>query len=115
DLASDSSARCTGHNMGANYVDAHITDDGCGVVQDSNMPIVLDQYTGLASHIPANSCGSYTQEPHNRNDPALPASNLWSGNKTLGATVIMCGDVQLTGNTTITSAAGGSVLVIENG
>jgi hypothetical protein len=45
---------------------------------------------------------------------ALPASNLWSGSKTLSGTTAVCGDLQLTGNVTVDAAPSG-ILVIENG
>jgi hypothetical protein len=77
--------------------------------------VVADPYSGFASNIPTNTCGSYPQEPAKKKDPPLPASNQWSGAKTLAATTIVCGDLQLTGNTTLTTASPGSVLVIENG
>ena len=73
------------------------------------MPSVSDPYAYLAASIPTNTCSSYPQEP------ALPASNKWTGLKTLPATTIVCGDLQLTGNTTLSTASPGSVLVIENG
>ena len=112
---SDSSANCNGHDLGADYGDAHITDSGCGVVQTSNVPVVPDPYSGLASNIPANTCGgSYPQEPAKHNDPSLPSSNLWSGSKSLSGNVEVCGDLQLTGDVTINAPAG-AVLVIENG
>jgi Flp pilus assembly protein TadG len=113
-IMSDASARCTGHNMGADFGDAHLTDSGCGVAQDSGLPIVSDPYSALKSNIPANPCSSYPQEP-GKNGTPLPAGNLWSGSITLPSTYFVCGDLQLTGNTTITSASGGSILVIENG
>jgi Flp pilus assembly protein TadG len=112
---SNASANCNGHDLGADYGDAHITDNGCGVIQTSNVPIVPDPYAALASNIPANSCsGSYPQEPSKRNDPALPGSNQWTGSKTLSGNVQVCGDLQLTGDVTI-NAPTGAVLVIENG
>jgi Flp pilus assembly protein TadG len=114
DIMSDSGARCNGHDLQANYGDAHLTNSGCGVVQDSNMPLVADPYSGLKSNIPSNPCTSYPQEPSKKGTP-LPASNLWSGGVSLPATYFVCGDLQLTGNVTITSTSPGSVLVIENG
>lgn len=136
-LMSDSSARCNGHNTGADYVDAVGTDNGCGVIGNSNQPSVSDPYRWMAingcggvSCIPPNPCASYPQESGG------PVAT-WTGNKdissssvttgattTVSATTIgtppmpvtyVCGDLKLTGNTTLTSAAGGSVLVIENG
>jgi Flp pilus assembly protein TadG len=113
-VMSNAGSTCHGHNMGADYGDAHLTDNGCGVIQESNVPIVPDPYVGLASNIPANTCGgSYPQEP-GKKGPALPASNLWTGTKNLPANVQVCGDLQLTGNVTI-NAPSGAVLVIENG
>jgi len=112
---SNASATCHGHNLGADYGDAHISDNNCGVVQESSLPIVPDPYTGLAAHIPANPCGgAYPQEPQKKKDPALPASNRWSGTELLSGNVVICGDLQLTGNVTINAAAG-ATLVLENG
>jgi Flp pilus assembly protein TadG len=111
---SNASATCHGHDMGADYGDAHITDSGCGVIQESNVPIVPDPYAVLASNIPPNPCASYPQEPSHHGDPALPAGNQWSGTKALAGNVIACGDLELTGNVTINAPAG-AVLVIENG
>ncbi|HWY63294.1 MAG TPA: hypothetical protein VNW15_15440 [Rhizomicrobium sp.] len=111
---SNASATCHGHDMGADYGDAHITDSGCGVIQESNIPIVPDPYAVLASNIPPNPCaGSYPQEPGHHGTP-LPPSNLWTGAQALSGNVIICGDLQLTGNVTINAPAG-AVLVIENG
>ena len=78
------------------------------------MPIVVDPYSLLAENIPSDTCGAYPQAPSKKKDPPLPASNLWSGTKSLGSNVIVCGDLQLTGDVTI-NAATGAVLVIENG
>jgi hypothetical protein len=112
---SNASATCNGHDLGADYGDAHITDNGCGVIQTSNVPIVPDPYAYLAANIPANTCGgSYPQEPAKKKDPALPASNQWSGTKSLSGNVQICGDLQLTADVTI-NAPSGAVLVIENG
>jgi Flp pilus assembly protein TadG len=117
-VMSNAGSTCHGHNMGADYGDAHLTDNGCGVIQESNVPIVADPYIGLASNIPANTCGAaasnYPQEPAHHNDPALPASNQWTGTKNLPSNVQVCGDLQLTGDVTINAPAG-AVLVIENG
>jgi hypothetical protein len=109
-IMSNTGMTCNGHNTGATNGDAHKTNNGCGNTQNSNVPLLADPYKSYASDIPANTCaGSYPQEPH------LPASNQWSGAETLAATTIICGDLQLTGDTTLTTASPGSVLVIENG
>jgi Flp pilus assembly protein TadG len=112
---SNASAQCNGHDLGADYGDAHITDNGCGVVQTSNVPIVADPYAGLASNIPPDTCGgSYPQEPAKNKGTPLPASNQWTGTKNLSGNVQMCGDLQLTGDVTI-NAPDNAVLVIRNG
>jgi hypothetical protein len=111
---SNTDARCNGHNLNASFGDAHGTNSGCGNTERSSMPTYADPYSGLAANIPANTCGSYPQEPVKNHDPPLPASNQWSGTVTLSGNNIVCGDQQLTGNTTI-NAEGGAVLVIENG
>ena len=114
-VMSNSSAACNGHNLGANVGDAHGTNNGCGIVQNFNVPTVADPYAALASNIPANACGgSYPQEPQKKKGTALPASNQWSGSYNLSGYKVVCGDQQLTGNTTI-NAPDNAVLVIENG
>ena len=109
-IMSDSSATCTGHNLGAAVGDAHGTNNGCGIIQNSNMPMVKDPYAYLAPNIPADTCGgSYPQEPF-----VPPSKNQWSGTYTLSGYDVVCGDQQLTGNTYI-NAPSNAVLVIENG
>lgn len=115
DVMSNTTATCSGHNLSADYGDAHGTNSGCGVVENSNYPTVADPYSGLAANIPADTCGgSFPQEPAKKKDPALPASNKWSGSKALSGNVTVCGDLQLTSNVTI-NAPSGAVLVIRNG
>lgn len=110
-IMSNTSATCNGHNLNANVGDAHTTNNGCGVIENSNVPVVTDPYSYLASSIPPNNCSSYPQEPAKKKDPALPASNKLSGTYSFPSSKIMCGDQQLIGNTTINN----TVLVIENG
>jgi Flp pilus assembly protein TadG len=124
-LMSNTGATCHGHNLNATYGDAHKTNDGCGIDEHSNVPVVADPYSGLASNIPANTCGgSYPQEPAKKKDPPLPATNVWANApgptvtvpaSPLGATTIICGDLQLQTDVTLTTASPGSVLVIVNG
>ena len=120
-IMSNTSAECHGHNLNADNGDAHKTNDGCGIIENSNVAVVADPYKYLANDIPANPCNSYPQEPAKKQDPPLPVSNQWSGPITVGypATIanhgIVCGDLQLTGDTTLTTASPGSLLVIENG
>jgi Flp pilus assembly protein TadG len=113
-VMSNTSATCNGHNLNADNGLAHGNDNGCGVNQVSNAAVVRDPYATLASNIPTNSCASYPQEPAKKKDPDLPASNLWSGSKSLSGNVQICGDLQLTGDVTI-DAPTGAVLVIQNG
>jgi hypothetical protein len=114
-VMSNTGATCNGNNLNASIGDAHGTNNGCGITQKSNVPVVSDPYSGRAASIPSNSCGgSYPQEPAKKNDPPLPLRNQWSGTYTYSLNNVFCGDVQLTGNTTI-SAPSGAVLVIENG
>jgi Flp pilus assembly protein TadG len=114
---SNTGATCNGHDLGATYVDAHGTNNGCGISQKSGVPTIADPVASLATNIPGNTCSSYPQEPSKPHDPILPASNQWSlSTKTLTATpTIVCGDLQLTTDVTLTTASPGSVLVIENG
>jgi Flp pilus assembly protein TadG len=113
-VMSNTSATCNGHNLGATIGAAHLTNNGCGITQKSNVAVVADPYSGLATNIPVNTCASYPQEPATKKDPALPASNQWAGTKTLSGNVQVCGDLELTGNVTV-NASSGAVLVIVNG
>jgi hypothetical protein len=109
-VMSDTSATCNGHNLNATYGDAHTTNNGCGITARSDRPIVTDPYSYLAPNIPANNCGgSYPQE--NKHGKGLPASNILSGTLPFSGTKVLCGDQQLSGNTTINN----TVVVIENG
>jgi len=109
---SNTGSTCNGGNLNAAMGDAAGTNKGCGHIQNSNVPIVTDPYSGLASNIPANPCHTYPTEPIKPHDPPLSSSNKWSGSFSYGGgNHIVCGDQQLTGNTTINDA----VLVIENG
>ncbi len=108
-IMSDGGATCNGHNLGATYGDAAGTNNGCGVTEESDVPVVADPYAHLASNIPTNTCGSYPQEnKHGNGGTAISGTYNWSGN------VILCGDQQLTGDVTINAPAGATI-VIENG
>jgi Flp pilus assembly protein TadG len=110
-IVSNANATCNGGNLNAGIVDAYGTIKGCGTTQNSNVrPLMADPYVGLAASIPNGTCNSvYPQEPTSKNSPALPTSNQWTGTYTISG--VVCGDVQLVGDTTIN----GGVLVIENG
>jgi Flp pilus assembly protein TadG len=104
-MMSDASATCHGHNLGAPYGIAAGTNNGCGVNEVSNAPIVADPYASLASNIPANPCsGSY------------PGTNWGATTQSLPAVTKICGTLTLTTTmVTINTAASGAVLVIYNG
>jgi Flp pilus assembly protein TadG len=132
-VMSNTGATCTGHSLNATYGDAHGTNNGCGISEHSNVPAVSDPYSGLAVNIPANPCtaSQYSWEPTSKKDPALSPSNAWgvansatsivlTNSATIAPTVgngIICGDLQLAQNATVTvsTASPGSVLVIEKG
>lgn len=115
-VMSDSAADCNGSNLNADAGMAAGTNGGCGIKEYSNVPVVTDPYSSLAAHIPANTCSSYPQKPGKKGTP-LPASNLWTGGKSLGSgSTQVCGDLQLTGDVTVqTNDLSGAVLVIQNG
>ena len=106
DVGSNSSMTCNGHDMGADAGYAVGTDTNCGAVPHSNQAAIIDPYSGLAASIPANTCsGAYPQEASGTQTKII---NAQAG----GGTVIICGDLQLTGNA---SYPAGTTLVIENG
>jgi len=115
-VMSNNDANCNGHDLGATWGDAHGTDNGCGVTQHSNVPQVPDPDASLATNIPTNTCGTSASSFPQESDHTFPSTNQWSGTKSF-STMIVCGDLQLIGNVTITTPTGssGSVLVIENG
>jgi Flp pilus assembly protein TadG len=119
-VMSDSTSTCDGSNLQATYGLAHGSNDGCGVKQKSDIPLVPDPYAALAINIPTNTCSGanpYPQEPTKKSDPPLPASNRWSGSKSFSGAVQICGDVQLTSDVMISTpdSLTGATLVIENG
>jgi hypothetical protein len=111
-VMSNSNARCNGHDLDADFGDAHGTNDGCGNTRNSGVPQVADPYASLASNIPSHSCSSYEWRPEHRRDPPLPSTHHLHGAMSFSVKHI-CGDAQLTGPTIITSA--NSVLVIHGG
>jgi hypothetical protein len=107
-MKSNTSANCSGHDLGADYGDAVGTNSGCGKIQNSGRPATVDPYSGLAANIPANTCGgSYPQEPSS-------SVTKVTGTFSISGNVTVCGDVRLTGNVTV-SAPTGAVLFIRNG
>jgi len=73
-IMSNTSSDCHGHDLKADNGDAHKTDTGCGVKQNSNVAVVPDPYKSLASNIPADTCGgSY---PGSVKKTAIPATKI---------------------------------------
>jgi len=125
-VMSNSTSTCNGSNLNATMGLAHNTNNGCGIKEYSNVPVLSDPYAYMASAIPTDlptKCSnSYPQEPTKKNDPPLPSTNKWKGSKTLTGTAslagntLICGDLQLTGDVTIDAPQpGGAVLYIQNG
>jgi len=110
-IMSNGNATCNGHDLGAFYGDAAGTNDGCGETRTSGVPAPPDPYAALASNIPADTCPSgYPQIPKKG---SLPATNIiggsldWTGDKEL------CGDIQLSADTTLTGS--NTTVIIRNG
>ena len=111
-IMSDGGAQCNGHNLGADYGDAVMTNSGCGVVEQSNVPTVPDPYSYIKNLIPTNTCSSYPQEDKHGNGGSALTGNLDGSS----GTIILCGDQKLSGNVTIVNApATGVRVVVENG
>jgi Flp pilus assembly protein TadG len=121
-VMSNSDASCNGSNLQATMGIAHATNNGCGINQYSNIPVVSDPYAYMASNIPndlpTRCSNSYSQE--SRHGSTWSGGTTWSGTKTLtntatvGGNTLICGDLRLTGDVTI-DAPSGAVLYIENG
>lgn len=107
-VKSNTSANCSGHDLGADYGDAVGTVSGCGKIQNPGLPPSADPYAGLAANIPADTCGGVY--------PQIPSGSVttWSGTKIPSGNVMICGDLKLTGNVTV-EAPSNAVLVIVNG
>lgn len=116
-VMSNTGADCNGHNLGADVGDAHGSNNGCGVKENSNQPTLPDPYAGLVSNVPTNTCdsASYWQEPAKKGPGTPPSQNQLAGLVPMSGNVQKCGDVVLMGPTVIDTDSNGAVLVIENG
>jgi len=121
-IGSWGSMTCTGHDLGATYGVAVGTNSGCGVNEVSNGGAFTNPYTSLQSNISPTALGtcgsSFPQLVKNKGSWEVPATaqatNSLSGTPAWqGTTHVLCGDVQLAGDVTLTS--GETVLYIENG
>lgn len=110
-VVSNTGARCTGNDLGADFGDAIGTNSGCGASRRSNIAQPFaDPYAALVSRLPTDPCnGTYHQISN-----SLPNSNKWRGTKSLGAVTTICGDLQLKGDVTVI-APSNATLVIRNG
>jgi hypothetical protein len=104
-VMSNSNATCNGHDLGADVGDAHGTNNGCGDVQNSNVPVVTDPYASLKSNIPSDPCGGVYARAAKKNDKSQQWLNAVP-------TTPLCGDQKLMGPVTINT---NSTLVIYNG
>jgi len=115
-VMSNTDAVCNGHDLMADVGDAHGTNDGCGIKRNSGLKPLTDQYAAKASQIPTVPCSSFPSIPQKKRDASLPPENQLSGQVSISSTPkAVCGDLQLTGDTTINTDATGGVLVIRNG
>jgi len=114
-VMSNADAVCNGGDLSAVHGDAHGSSSGCGATQNSNLAAVADPYISLAANVPSDPCHAYPQEPTKKWDPPLPVSNKLSGPLYLTGTTFFCGDVQLAGDVSVSTASPGAVIVIENG
>jgi Flp pilus assembly protein TadG len=131
-IMSNSDNNCNGSDLLATWGLAAGTNQDCGLNQRSNVPPVSDPYAAMAANIPSDPCsGNYPQEPTKKNNPPLPSQNILTGNMSLAALqaalppqnifsgnrLAYCGDVVLSGDTTITTPDDqtGATLIIYNG
>ena len=71
-IMSNAGADCNGHNLGADYGDAAGTNDGCGVVQRSDVPPLADPYAGLSVEHSGRSVRRHL--PSDGNKQAFPVA-----------------------------------------
>ncbi len=115
-VMSNGNATCNGHDLEATYGDAAGVNNGCGNIQNSNVPVVADPYSGMASNIPTNSCSTYPQATiHNNGKTVTSAGSATtiSGSYNTTGNWVVCGDLVLTGNVTLNGNS--VVIIIRNG
>lgn len=109
-VGTNGSARCTGSNgLNADATYAAGTSSGCSANASgdkANQPLIADPYAALASNIPtSHTCASQKGG----------SAQTLSGAVTLGSSVQYCNGLNITANTTITPAVGGTVIVVWDG
>lgn len=113
---SNSNSTCNGHDIGASVGDAAGTSNGCGLTQNSNVPVVTDPYAARASNIPTNVCGSHPQATLHNNGKSVTNANgatTLSGSYSNTGNWAICGDLVLSGNVTLTGSS--VAIIIYNG
>lgn len=120
-IMSNSSARCNGSNLNADFGFAVGTDTGCGVTQVSGVSPYVDTFKSMAQQpwfpklSDSNCNNNFPQETVHGNTASGGTArtgtiSLSSGNN------FWCGDQRLTGDVVINTPPGSpAVLVIENG
>jgi hypothetical protein len=119
-IQSAGNSTCNGHSLTTRYSDA-VGSNNCGTGQHT-IPAgsVSVPYTSLVSSIPpssASGCSNYFPVGYTGPSGNWPTSQNITASKTLPATTYSCGDLEISGGgtVTLTGAAGGSTIVIENG
>lgn len=124
-VASNGDATCNGSNLNADSGYAYYADNNCGKVTNSNHgtkftdDLDYNRYTASARSNDVSPCGgTFGQESNNKQTKLSGGTYALSalpGVKTSASgNYVYCGDLQLTGNVTISNAGTGA-LVIENG
>jgi len=106
-IGSNAGMTCNGHDGHAEFGIAAGIDNGCGAVEESNHATIADTYASIYdSTTSANNLafchGTFTGQ-------------TWSSAPILGGSLVVCGDLTLSNNVSLSPAAGGTVIVIENG
>lgn len=112
-ILSNGGATCNGHDLGADFGDAVLTNSGCGETQTSGVTAPPDPYDALKSNIPADTCSSYPQGTKSGSDFEVDPSNELSGSTIWMSSHQLCGDVQLKDNITLTGS--NTTIIIRNG
>jgi Flp pilus assembly protein TadG len=108
-VMSNTDVLCNGHDLNADYGDAHGSSSGCGNAQTANVPTTSDPYSALSSNIPKDPSACAPPVPTKKSGPdnmIAAGSKSWTLQR-------FCGSTQLLGDVTLTGA--NTVIVIENG
>lgn len=101
-VMSNSSARCTGHDLKAEVGDAVGQNNGCGKTQNSSVKKLEDPYAALAANIPTVPCSDFPALPkHRRDDDNFPKENELASETQFDKPI--CGDAQLILPITVTN------------